>query len=78
MDDKDGAPVTRPDPIACPDCGAQMFRRERRDKKGYFWGCSAFKKDGGGCGCILQDDNGKPVMKAGASATGATSEGAFL
>ncbi|WP_425953139.1 DNA topoisomerase [Ralstonia pseudosolanacearum] len=76
MDDKDGVPVARAAPIPCPDCGKAMYRRERRDKKGFFWGCSGFKKEGEGCSCILQDDNGKPVPKA--AGTVATSAGAIL
>jgi DNA topoisomerase-3 len=74
MNDKDGVPVAKAESIPCPDCSKPMYRRERHDKKGFFWGCSGFKKEGGGCACILQDDNGKPVPKSPET----TTNGGFL
>lgn len=69
MDDKDGVPVAKAQSIPCPDCSKPMYRRQRRDKRGYFWGCSGYQKDGSGCSCLLDDDNGKPVLKAKAPKT---------
>lgn len=64
MDDKDGVPVEKAQSFPCPDCSKPMYRRQRRDQKGYFWGCSGYQKDGSGCSCMLEDRDGKPVPKA--------------
>jgi len=63
MDDKDGVPVEKAQSFPCPDCSKPMYRRQRRDQKGYFWGCSGYQKDGSGCSCMLEDRDGKPVPK---------------
>lgn len=64
MTDQDGKPVERSQSHPCPDCGKPMYRRERKGGRGgFFWGCSGYKKEGGGCSCILDDENGSPAQK---------------
>ena len=42
----------------CPECGKGKLRRiQRKDKSGYFWGCSAFRD---GCKAIRNDKDGMP------------------
>lgn len=67
--DDDGIPVIE-DPevirlreankIKCPSCGdGSISRKERKDKTGFFWSCSAWKK---GCKFIANDNQGAPVL----------------
>lgn len=45
----------------CPTCKAgQLRRRERNDKSGYFWGCSAWRE---GCKAIFNDFEGNPDLE---------------
>lgn len=46
----------------CPVCGKPLVHRQGvKDSREFnFWGCSSFKKDGGGCPVRFADDNGTP------------------
>ena len=48
----------------CPVCGKPLVHRFKKDaqgQKGYnFWGCSGYRKEGGGCPATFADDGGKP------------------
>lgn len=51
--------------IACPQCGAEgrdgyLSRKARRDGKGYFWGCSAWRT---GCKFATSDRDGEPDIE---------------
>lgn len=37
----------------CPDCGSTLVKRNRKDGSGQFWGCSAWKPNGG---CTFKRD----------------------
>lgn len=47
--------------IECPKCGkGHLIRTQRKDKKGYFWGCSDWRS---GCKAMFNDDSGKPDIE---------------
>lgn len=46
--------------MPCPECGRPMRRIPRRDKTGFFWGCSGYQE---GCKVTLPDNNGKPNIQ---------------
>jgi DNA topoisomerase-3 len=77
--DVDGKPVERAeqagDPrYACQQCRKGFFRRvERKDKSGFFWGCSNWKE---GCKAIHNDLDGAPDLEGKTARSGGGSGGA--
>lgn len=62
LDDNDGRPMPKPEPISCTSCADGVLSR-RNGKYGYFWGCSNWNKKGSECKVMLKDKDGKPVSK---------------
>jgi len=64
ISDRDGEPFYEPPTIAsCPRCGADVTRRERRDKSGFFWvhnDAAAAE----GCQKFINDQDGAPAVPA--------------
>jgi DNA topoisomerase-3 len=48
------------DAPVCPDCGKALRRIAKKDKKGFFWGCTGFSA---GCTFACDDQRGKPVPR---------------
>ena len=52
----------------CPTCEPGFLKRiERKDKSGYFWGCSAWRE---GCKAMFSDLEGQPDLQGKGKATG--------
>jgi ssDNA-binding Zn-finger/Zn-ribbon topoisomerase 1 len=47
--------------FTCPKCGMEVLRRESVNGH-FFWGCTGFKKEGGGCDYHVDDIAGEPFL----------------